>query len=131
MYRITILTLLVSCVHAEIPLAEDALSFREKSEMQTQWPWSIRDDQIHVQFIENTKQRTVETLTNTGEGAGYMGEIKVGGQPLTAIWDTGSDQQVVNSVRTMNLVQPCALSQGSHCYNHQKSGSYHRLSVVP
>jgi hypothetical protein len=69
-------------------------------------------------------------LINTGEGAGYMGEIKVGGQQLTAIWDTGSDQQVVNSVRTMNLVRPCALTQG-HCYNNQKSGTYRRLSIVP
>jgi hypothetical protein len=90
----------------------------------------VKDEDIHVQFMQNTGSRTVETLTNNGEGAGYMGEIKVGGQPLIAIWDTGSDQQVVNSARTMNLVRPCALAPG-HCYNNQKSSSYRRLSVVP
>jgi hypothetical protein len=132
MLRGIVVALFLSSVAAEIPLAEDSLNLRQTSEssVETQWPWSIKDSDLNVKFIQNTGRRTVETLTNTGEGAGYMGEIKIGGQPLTAIWDTGSDQQVVNSARTMNLVRPCALSPG-HCYNNQKSSTYRRLSIVP
>jgi len=127
-----IVAVLLPLAVAEIPLAEKSLNLKESTESgsATQYPWSVADEDIHVQFVQNTKKRTVETLVNSGEGAGYMGEFNVGGQPLVAIWDTGSDQQVVNSARTMNLVRPCALAPG-HCYNNQKSTSYRRLSVVP
>jgi len=153
MFRILIVSLLLSSVaalniadpvadhkilnnvinfHQNIPLANQSTNFREAavSKSATRWPWSISDDQIHVEFLSNSGKRTVETLANSGEGAGYMGEITVGGQTLTAIWDTGSDQQVVNSVRTMNLLRPCMMAQ-DHCYNNQKSTTYSRLSPVP
>lgn len=76
--------------------------------------------------------RFVETLKNVGEGAAYMGKIYIGGQGLAAIWDTGSDQQVVNSLRTFNpFPQAHCLNNQEHCYNPQKSGLYKQKDVMP
>jgi len=58
----------------------------------------------------------------TGKGTKY----------LTTIWDTGSDQQVVNSVRTFNMRKPCFDDQTArHCYNFRDSLTYHRKKVMP
>lgn len=89
--------------------------------------------QLATNAVENCG-RFVEELKNAGEGSAYMGTIFIGGQGLDAIWDTGSDQQVVNSFRTINpmLQHSCMIGENArHCYNHQKSGLYKAKQAMP
>jgi hypothetical protein len=78
--------------------------------------------------------RTVELLENNGNGASYQGKMFINGQKLDTIWDTGSDEAVVNSISTLNLLTPCfdAFGQAQHdCYNKLKSSSYRSLRAFP
>merc|ERR1719393_895493 len=56
-----------------------------------------------------------------------------GNQMDHVIWDTGSDQQVVNSLRTMNMRRPCMYLAEPHtrCYNAYMSPDYERLDENP
>merc|ERR1719191_1190971 len=78
--------------------------------------------------------RLVELLENTGNGASYIGKMYINGQKLDTIWDTGSDEAVVNSISTLNLMTPCfdAFGKAQHdCYNKLKSSSYRALRAFP
>jgi len=138
MLRIISVSLLLSSVGAlrmtNIPIARsaDSVKFRElsHSRTETKFPWSVSDDSLAPKLVANNKKRTIEVLKNQGDGAGYLGTVWIGKQPLTTIWDTGSDTQVVNSVMTVNLVKPC-FTAPEHCYDKQKSSTYKMLSPVP
>lgn len=78
--------------------------------------------------------RFVELLENPAGGASYVGKMYINGQKLDTIWDTGSDEPVVNSVATLNLKKPCfdAFHNPVHdCYNKFKSDSYKALAAFP
>lgn len=78
--------------------------------------------------------RFVEILHSQGNGAAYVGKIFVGGQKLDAIWDTGSDEEVLNSVHTLNMRSPCQDVQGNavhDCYNKVHSKRYKALRSFP
>jgi hypothetical protein len=76
----------------------------------------------------------VELLENNGNGASYVGKMYVNGQKLDTIWDTGSDEPVVSSISTLNMLTPCfdAFGNAQHdCYNKLKSSSYRALRAFP
>merc|ERR1719162_1168111 len=80
--------------------------------------------------------RVVEPLVNTANGASYMGVLMMGSgegtKGLVVIWDTGSDQQVVNSVRTFNMRKPCFDAQtAKHCFNFAASSTYKWKKLMP
>jgi len=78
--------------------------------------------------------RFVELLENNGDGASYIGKMFINGQKMDTVWDTGSDEPVVNSIATLNMKKPCfdAFGKPQHdCYNKMKSKNYKSLRVFP
>merc|ERR1719160_1234328 len=61
-----------------------------------------------IKVAEDKCGRVVELLENSGTGASYIGKMYINGQKLDTIWDTGSDEPVVNSIyATLNMMTPC------------------------
>merc|ERR1719335_728599 len=76
----------------------------------------------------------VEILENVGYGAAYVGKTFIGGQKMDVIWDTGSDEVVVNSMNSVNLQSPCvdlAAMKQHDCYSRSSSKFYKALEQFP
>lgn len=81
-----------------------------------------------------TKCNRFVELLESDNGASYRGKMYVNGQKLDTIWDTGSDEPVLNSIATLNLMKPCFDPWGTpkhDCYNKLKSPSYRALRAFP
>merc|ERR1719235_570421 len=89
---------------------------------------------VELKATESKCEKFVEILENQGNGAAYIGKSFIGGQKIDVIWDTGSDEFVVNSIQALNPQSPCLdmVSMKQHdCYSRTASKDYSALEQYP